>query len=762
MEHSDVLARPEQPLITHLEETMNYMEHFLSLKFPELMELGMFIGYLHDIGKAARGIQDTLKRGVGARGHAILSAWITLRILNESKSLEREFVKLTNLSASDLKKLVFWVIASHHSRPSVFLPVHQRNYLLKKDESFFQLPENFEQLLKPLANRVDIQLPDKCELEEFMLKLKHQNLRSLQWVPKNLDFKTLFSTLSGSLNLSDWKSAGFREEFKLELNNRDRRRFVERVSSAYNPNFTLAHKNLISASKLPEKAYIELPTGFGKTSFSYFYFIKTHSSRLLYTLPITTIIDDIFSRFNETVARGNKSLQPVWYTSLFLGLSKDIREDDTLEETYKIHKFLLRPIAFTTLDQVLLPNLNSGRYPPKVFVNQKAFIVIDEPQLYGFLPLAILVKMLELGYFNHEKMLVMSATIPAFLKEKLDGIGFSDLEKQLNLSRKLDIPNRTALKYYTKTLVEKDSEGHFVLNQDVMNRILQDVLQGKNVIVKLNTVKKSQHVLQQIQNVISKKELNIDVQLFHARFIARDRQEKLSKAKEGDTRGPNSKKGVILVATQVIEAGVDISYDKMYTEIQPLDSLVQSAGRVNRQKDNPKNIPATIEVFEILDYHPYDPDLIRETRKVLSKYQLLPETEYTTALNEYWSSITSIFARKLNLADTLVKQVLDRGIFSLEVEDWKDLYKIRGIREGIVTVPVVPIVFYDDIEKLTHQYRGLILTRKVFQYMVNVPIYTCINYCPKEPLLEDYPWIHFINLQYDAELGLFGEMNDID
>ena len=199
----------------------------------------------------------------------------------------------------------------------------------------------------------------------------------------------------------------------------------------------------------------------------------------------------------------------------------------------------------------------------------------------------------------------------------------------------------------------------------------------------------------------------------------------------------------------------------MYTEIQPLDSLVQSAGRVNRQKDNPQNIPATIEVFEISESNPYDPDLISETRKVLSRYQLLPETEYRVALEEYWSGITPIFDKKLGLADKLVRKVLDKGIFSLELEDWRDVYT-HGIREGIATVSVVPMQFYENVEVLTQQYKGLQLMRKVFQFMVNVPIYECIYYCPEKPLIKKYSWIKFIDLPYDSKLGLISSSTNGD
>ncbi|ASJ02840.1 hypothetical protein A3L09_05995 [Thermococcus profundus] len=759
MEHSNVLARPGQPLTIHLTETMGYIAHFLSLKFPELMKLGMFIGYLHDIGKATLGIQHTLRANIGARGHALLSAWMALRILNESKALEQEFSRTTNLSVPDLKRLVFWVITSHHSRPSILLPEHQKEFLLGKDESFFLLPKNFEELLQPLTLKMTVKVPEKYVLEEFMLKLKQQNLRSLQRVPTDTRFKMLFSTLSGSLNLSDWKSAGFKERFQLELSDKGRKRFMERVNHAYNPNFTPAHERLISATSLPEKAYIELPTGFGKTSFSYFYFTKTKSSRLLYTLPITTIIEDIFNRFTENVARDDTSLQPVWYTSLFLGLSKQLKEDDTLEKTYKIHKFLLRPIAFTTLDQVLLPYLNSGRYPPKVFVNQKSFIVIDEPQLYGFLPLAILVRMLESEYFESERMLVMSATIPTFLKERLSETGFVNLESYLNIADKIHIPDRTQLRYNTDLLLERNDSGDIGLNEEILAEIIHEAQGGKNIIVKVNTVRKAQHVFLQIKEFVKKKGINIEVNLFHARFIAEDRKGKLEEVKQGDTRNPNCKRGIILVSTQVIEAGVDISYDKMYTEVQPLDSLVQSAGRINRRRDSTKNTPATIEVFEISSHHPYDPDLIRETRKILTKYKTIPESRYKEILNEYWLNISPMFERKLDLATRIHKKVQDRGIFSLDVGDWRDIYGIGGIREGLATVPVIPIDFHEKILNLTQHYQGLALIRRVFQYMVNVPIYLCLNYCPGEPLISKYPWIRFIDLPYDKKLGLLDNRN---
>lgn len=64
--------------------------------------------------------------------------------------------------------------------------------------------------------------------------------------------------------------------------------------------------------------------------------------------------------------------------------------------------------------------------------------------------------------------------------------------------------------------------------------------------------------------------------LIHARFRAADRQAHTRKLKQDPA------KDRIIVATQAIEAGVDISSRVLFTELAPWDSLVQRFGRCNR------------------------------------------------------------------------------------------------------------------------------------------------------------------------------------
>jgi CRISPR-associated endonuclease/helicase Cas3 len=68
--------------------------------------------------------------------------------------------------------------------------------------------------------------------------------------------------------------------------------------------------------------------------------------------------------------------------------------------------------------------------------------------------------------------------------------------------------------------------------------------------------------------------------LLHSRFRPGDRKKQVDKALEEIKPG---ERGTIVVSTQVIEAGVDVSATTLFTELAPWASLVQRFGRCNRR-----------------------------------------------------------------------------------------------------------------------------------------------------------------------------------
>ena len=105
-----------------------------------------------------------------------------------------------------------------------------------------------------------------------------------------------------------------------------------------------------------------------------------------------------------------------------------------------------------------------------------------------------------------------------------------------------------------------------------------------NTAVICNTVQRAQDAYREIRDRIRQTGSDRKVVLLHSRFLPERRREIEANlgALCGKVDGQYARTGCIVVATQVIEAGIDICFDRMYTELAPVDSLIQRAGRVAR------------------------------------------------------------------------------------------------------------------------------------------------------------------------------------
>jgi len=118
--------------------------------------------------------------------------------------------------------------------------------------------------------------------------------------------------------------------------------------------------------------------------------------------------------------------------------------------------------------------------------------------------------------------------------------------------------------------------------------------------------------------------------LFHSRFTLEDRRKKELELIGKEFKNPkdetNETTPKILVATQVVEASLDIDADLLFTEIAPMDALVQRMGRVlRRHKDfipeEPKepnvNVIVFREGYQSGSKYVYENELIEKTFAIL-------------------------------------------------------------------------------------------------------------------------------------------------
>ena len=130
----------------------------------------------------------------------------------------------------------------------------------------------------------------------------------------------------------------------------------------------------------------------------------------------------------------------------------------------------------------------------------------------------------------------------------------------------------------------------------------------------LNTVGRAQEVYRELNNT---RRISLDAEkvLIHSRFRASDREKKQGAiTSDVDSSGA----GMIVVATQAVEAGVDISARMLITELAPWPSLVQRFGRCNRTGEDEQGDIFWVDMGErSQDTAPYSPEDVASARQMM-------------------------------------------------------------------------------------------------------------------------------------------------
>jgi CRISPR-associated endonuclease/helicase Cas3 len=114
-------------------------------------------------------------------------------------------------------------------------------------------------------------------------------------------------------------------------------------------------------------------------------------------------------------------------------------------------------------------------------------------------------------------------------------------------------------------------------HEDMIAKLAGDTKLPARTLIICNTVDRAIKVHAAINE---RKPAGCDVVLLHSRFRPPERKAQMERLMPEALR--NFPNGQIVVATQVIEAGVDLSSGVLWTEVAPLPSLVQRLGRLNR------------------------------------------------------------------------------------------------------------------------------------------------------------------------------------
>ena len=287
---------------------------------------------------------------------------------------------------------------------------------------------------------------------------------------------------------------------------------------------------------------------------------------MIYSLPLRALCNSIYEDVNSVLKK--------------YGYSEDEIKRQTGE--FSDDKYFEKEIIFSTIDQTLsnflcFPLALSQR---QANVNAGAligsYLVFDEFHLLdGERSMATTLGMLRmLGKLS--RFCIMTATLSDEFIDKLRE-DLPDLEIVTLERFEEDVSKIGSLKIPDGKLSKKEIT---VTNGIIRAEKIKKFHLDKTIVI-CNRVETAQRIYLELENWAEKN--NVELVCLHSRFFDSDRKkyERLLKKLFGKAV-KDKKTNAILIATQVIEAGMDISCEIMHTEIAPINALLQRAGRCAR------------------------------------------------------------------------------------------------------------------------------------------------------------------------------------
>ncbi len=403
--------------------------------------------------------------------------------------------------------------------------------------------------------------------------------------------KPLIPVATGLIVLADWLASGFPgadpkgvlEKLGLSLQPMAWPGFVPVFK--FEPNDLQAQA--LEASLEPSGLYlIDAPMGTGKTEAALALagrFLESGVCRGLYfALPTMATANAMLARtqaflgaFGTPGARiihGQSWLNPTGGGELAPGGSWFI----------PTKRGLVFPCAVGTIDQALLSCMRAKHYQLRQAGLSRRVVIIDEVHSYDCYTGTLVNEMVKTLRGVGCPVIVMSATLTSSQKDQFQSAGTYTLRHQA-----------TGPEKHVRLSIESlSSEGVAIAATAAANG-------GAVVAVIANTVARAQAYYQAIAALQS----DIPVGLIHSRLIAAERAARESHWLQALGKTATSRPGCILVGTQILEQSLDVDFDIMFSELAPIDLLLQRLGRLWRhpREHRPMAHPRAVVITANLD-----------------------------------------------------------------------------------------------------------------------------------------------------------------
>lgn len=766
-----------------------------------LENAGYFVGILHDMGKASGAWQKYLEKS--ARGEEV-------SMVPHAK-IGAQYLYAKSIDNSNMGEVVdrqcfaLTILAHHTGLPDC---LDFRNSQEQKNK-FSQLIENTDENLQDAMTNFLSQVADESELSSLYEKAKVEIAAILEKEQEKLcqafgleePFPKIFSGEAGilarffysALVYADWQDAAnfeigsgmsaptvdwskMRDAFEAYLDCLTKNALPTQINK-WRSKLSLECKNF---AQKPSGVYqLYMPTGMGKTLASLRYALnKEGCKKIIYVIPYLSVIEQNAAVIKKALGKyGDMVLE--YHSNVIFDKKRQAPEDS---QVMKQEKLLSEqwdyPIIMTTMVQFLNVFFADKASAARRFTAmQDAVIIFDEIQS---LPIKcvhlfnLLIRFLH--DFCHVTAILCSATQPT-LQKRLIPLPLSRpsqvVTKHADL---LKLVNRT--KFHNKLTM---GSGHSL--DEICTLIIDCQKKYQNLLMICNTKKSALDIYQKV-----KEQSGLEAVFYlSTQMCARQRRLILYLIK----RRLRSKKPVICISTQLIEAGVDISFRCVIRSLAGLDSIAQSAGRCNRgseyevgdvyivdlQKENLTHLPEIEAAKKVTrDILPADSDNYLEPQLIERYYErYFEELNKNVAKNDVKRYPTSCLDYVFNLGKAEQGSIIDLLTDNLAmVEQNKDYeqpfpqaFKTAYSKFSVIDADTVGIIVPCGkkakllLGKLADKYlpwqEKKLLLRQAQQFTVNVYRYKWQSLCDEKLIYsidEEHSIWQLDQYAFDSKIGI--------
>ncbi|RKX58829.1 MAG: CRISPR-associated endonuclease Cas3'' [Thermodesulfobacteriota bacterium] len=720
MSHSFKLkSHPDKLLKEHLENVGRLSKEILESKTIDckkiFAEIAYIIGITHDFGKATTYFQNWLENGRKTQyaQHGFLSSLVGyLTVKNFLSNIQKldEFWYLPGIA---------WIVISkHHGNLRDIL--NEEAAKLKDSNELKIVEEQLNDIFfNNLTEILGIYRSLGLDISEILNDIKnlghlarevYRNVKRIcmdSFNNKNLKYYFLvlffYSVLldadkldaSGRRNLPkrEYIPSNIVDEYKKKKFGEPKTKVDIIREKAYNEviakvnDVDLIHERILS---------INLPTGCGKTLIGLSFSLKLRerikasfgfTPKIIYSLPFLSIIDQNAEIIEEILKFKYKEYEEIPSNLLLTHHHladieyKEIKNGElSIEE---LNRSLLltegwhSEIVITTFVQLFHSLITNKNRAARKFHNiTNSILILDEiqsiPHKYWLLINKVLIY---LAYNLNCWIILMTATKPLIFKDE------EIKELVTNPKEYFNAFNRVIFNSDFKIRTLKE------FKDEIWNKILSE---NKSILIVVNTINSCKELYEFLKDKfaslygINKEDVidedgianfpDLELINLSTHILPSYRLRRIDRIKNGSDS--KSKKRKVIVTTQLIEAGVDISVDIVYRDFAPLDCLIQTAGRCNRNNERNKgNVNIVILKDERQEFYKYiyDSTLIDATRSVIEAF--------SGAVKEKDFVLSSV--------DKYYKIVLERGS--------KD--ESKNILESIIKLDFSKTVEFDLIQE---------------------------------------------------------------